>query len=261
MAEAHATTEGEVDMDAAAALLQGAAPAAEGGVDMDAAAALLQGAAPAGAGGEGEADLDGAAALLQGAAPSMDAEVEAQSQQAIALHEKESEELRRMAEAAVQPAPSGDLLAESSAEAAEAAQFEQQLRAVEDQLADVKRNAPVGRQSWGGAQAPERGAVRGRTLPAPPHVYASLTPQPKPAVPAVHLAVVKPDQSGIGRAAKARGSPRRNVQHDVLTPGQRALAGTPRSARTPDSLEPQTSRPQTGLLRTHVSLTHAGSAG
>ena len=202
MAEAHATTEGEVDMDAAAALLQGAAPA--------------------GAGGEGEADLDGAAALLQGAAPSMDAEVEAQSQQAIALHEEESEELRRMAEAAVQPAPSGDLLAESSAEAAEAAQFEQQLRAVEDQLADVKRNAPVGRQSWGGAQAPERGAVRGRTLPAPPHVYASLTPQPKPAVPAVHLAVVKPDQSGIGRAAKARGSPRRNVQHDVLTPGQRA---------------------------------------
>ena len=75
---------------------------------------------------------------------------------------------------------------------------------MEDQLADVKRNAPLGRRSWGGAQAPERGAVRGRTLPAPPHVYASMTPQPKPAAPAVHLAVVKPDQSGIGRAVRVR---------------------------------------------------------
>jgi hypothetical protein len=92
-----------------------AQPTAE--ADMDTAAALLQGAAPAGAAreGEGEADMDAAAALLQGAAPPhpADAEAEAQSQQAIALHEQESIELRRMAEAALQPAPSGVLLAES----------------------------------------------------------------------------------------------------------------------------------------------------
>ena len=90
-----------------------AQPTAE--ADMDAAAALLQGAAPAG-NREGEADLDAAAALLQGAAPPhpADAEAEAQSQQAIALHEEESAELRRRAEAAVQPAPSGAFLAESN---------------------------------------------------------------------------------------------------------------------------------------------------
>lgn len=91
-----------------------AQPTAE--ADMDAAAALLQGATPAGTDREGEADLDAAAALLQGAAPPhpADAEAEAQSQQAIALHEEESAELRRLAEAAVQPAPSGALLAESN---------------------------------------------------------------------------------------------------------------------------------------------------
>ena len=84
----------------------------------------------------------------------------------------------------------------------------------------MKRNAPVGRRSWGGAQAPERDAVRGRTLPAPPHVYASPAPQHKPAPPPVHLTVVKPDHSGLGHGARARAT-----RHDVLTPGQRALAG------------------------------------
>ena len=62
--------------------------------------------------------------------------------------------------------------------------------------------------------------MRGRTLPAPPHVYASPAPQHKPAPPPVHLTVVKPDNSGLGHGAKARAA-----RHDVLTPGQRALAG------------------------------------
>ena len=123
MAETHVTLPQpapEADLDAAAALLQGAAPAE------------AQAEAPAGT--EGEADLDAAAALLQGAAPHpADAQAEAQSQQAIALHEQKSAELQRMAAAALQPAPPGAQQTESRAEDADAAKFERQLRSVEEQ--------------------------------------------------------------------------------------------------------------------------------
>ena len=123
MAETHVTLPQpapEADLDAAAALLQGAAPA--------------EAQAEAQAGTEGEADVDAAAALLQGAAPHpADAQAEAQSQQAIALHEQESAELQRMAAAALQPAPPGAQPAESRTEDAHAAQFERQLRSVAEQ--------------------------------------------------------------------------------------------------------------------------------
>ena len=72
--------------------------------------------------------------LLQAAAPHpADAQAEAQSQQAIALHEQESAELQRIAAAALQPAPHGAQPAESRAEDAHAAQFERQLRSVAEQ--------------------------------------------------------------------------------------------------------------------------------
>ena len=97
--------------------------------DLDAAAAQAE----AQAGTEGEADLDAAAALLQGAAPHpADAQAEVKSQQAIALHERESAELQRMAAAALQP-PHGAQPAESRAEAADTAKFERQLRSVAEQ--------------------------------------------------------------------------------------------------------------------------------
>ena len=174
-----------------------------------------------------------------------DAELEDRSQQAICQHEEESDEVRRLAEAAAaQNAPSSDALtgevgAEEAVAVSEAAVFEERLRALEVQLADVRRNVPVGRQSWGGAQAPERGAVRGRMLPAPPHVYASLPgPTLRAAVPAVHMAVVKPDYSGIGSGALRR------PQHDALTPGQRALEQT-RGAR-PDGCSRRLQPPAAG---------------
>ena len=108
---------------------------------------------------------------------------------------------------------------EEQAAAAEAAIFEERLRSLEESLMDVKNNMPRARQAWGGAQAPERGAVRGRTMPAPPRTYFPAThPKARPSViPPPHPTVVNPDNAGIDAA-----STRRNV-HDGLTPGQRAL--------------------------------------
>ena len=71
-AAASALGPGSADLEAAAALIQGAAASAlgPGSADLEAAAALIQGAA-ASALGPGSADLEAAAALIQGAASSV----------------------------------------------------------------------------------------------------------------------------------------------------------------------------------------------
>lgn len=148
-----------VSVDAEAANEGEAQPTAEGEAQPD---AEEQPATAGSAAAVGENGVEDGSPLP--AAEEAEDESLAAASKAIALHEQESEEVRRLAEATAHATHSGARPGEPSAEeaavAAEGAEFEARLGSLEEQLADVRRHAPAGRQSWGGAQAPDPAAYR-----------------------------------------------------------------------------------------------------
>lgn len=156
---------------------------------------------------------------------------------AIKRHEKESAQHREVIASKLaeleQPKDFTMISDEERAEAASAAAFEEQMRSLEEQLDYVKTNAPRGRQAWGGAQAPERGAVRGRTLPPPPHVYGVLHRSPRNHPGIAPINVIKPTVDVKARPARQGVC----VSRDNLTPGQRNLhvrrPGSPPASEQP----------------------------
>jgi len=178
---------------------------------------------------------------------------------AIKRHEKESAQHREAIASKLnelkQPKDFTMISEEERAEAASAAAFEEQMRSLEEQLDDIKTNAPRGRQAWGGAQAPERGAVRGRTLPPPPHVYGVLHRSPRNHPGMAPINVVKPTVDIKARPARQGVC----VSRDNLTPGQRNLHV--RRPGSPPASEQQPEEPQPAAPRNYPSgFTYEGAS-